>query len=382
MNRGLGVALVITSLFGLLGLKSYQASHNVLEVEVTKPDKGMLYDTVLASGSIAYKNEIEIRTEVTGLVTKVYFEEGEFVSQGDLLLQLDDTAYKAQENSASAALSAQKTEVEAAEERLRELNRRFENQSSLVNQGFVQLEMLEQLRSDTKIANINVNLARANLKRTSAELERVKDLLNKTRFVAPMSGLLTSVDIEVGETVIAGTTNIIGSSLITLSDTSMVLAEIRVSESDIADIHLGQSVNVFAASHPKTAIAGKITKIGSTAKVLGQTRGLSFKVDVALEPTSFELFSGTSCRAEVIISERLQTLNLPIAAIRQDQEQDFVWIMSENKAKKRAVTIGLSTDTHLAILSGLSADDEVLIGPGRALASLTEGTRIAMRLSE
>lgn len=380
MRNLYGILFIVLSIAALVGLKKYQSQSSTVIVEASSPEQSILYDTVLASGSIAFKNEIEIRTEITGLVKEVFFEEGDSIVEGDLLLKLDDTAYLAQVKSTTALLAANEIEKSSATEQLRELNRRFDNQNRLLKQGLIQEDSLEQLRSDLNIAKFNVELTNANLKRNQAELIRVQDLLSKTRFVAPISGLLTSVDIEEGETVIAGTTNIMGSSLMTLSDTSEILAEIRVNESDIAAIHSGQKVNVFVASHPKTPVTGKIVKIGSKAKVLGQTRGLSFKVKVALDKTDVILFSGTSCRAEIIVSETEKTLNLPIAALQQDDGGDFVWVVAEGGLlKKSFVTRGLMTDTHVAVLSGITATDQVVIGPGRTMVGLSDGQKVSLR---
>lgn len=174
---------------------------------------------------------------------------------------------------------------------------------------------------------------------------------------------------------IAGTTNIIGSSLMTLADPSIILAELRIDEADIASVRSGQEVKVYAASDPKTAIAGKVTSIGTSARSNQNGHGLHFRVK-ALLATPERLYPGMSCRAEIITQKSQSTLSVPIAAVHKEGEEYFVWLIKDNMVNRQTVTTGMANDTHQAIESGLSIEDVVVTGPSRLVKGLKDGARV------
>ena len=209
--------------------------------------------------------------------------------------------------------------------------------------------------------------------------DQAADQLRRSEFRAPIAGRIISVDIKPGETVIAGTTNIIGSDLMTLADTSALLAELRVDEADIARIRLDQAVDVFAAARPDAAIPGRVVHIGSSARKIGTTEGLAFRVRVLLDGAGTDLSPGMSCRAEIVTAQGADTLKMPVAALRRDAGGAFVWRLTDDGTVRRTpVTPGLSNDIEQAVESGLDAGQRVVTGPGRLLAQLAEGQRVSV----
>jgi len=197
-----------------------------------------------------------------------------------------------------------------------------------------------------------------------------------------MSGLLASVNIKEGETVIAGTTNIIGSDLMLVADPSAILAELRVDETDIAGIKLDQHADIYAAAYPNQPFTGKVINIGTSAKNQAGSQGLSFKVKVLLDATDRQLYAGMSCRAEIATSIAENGLKLPIEAIQKEDGSYFVWkLNTDNTVTKTAVTVGISSDIEQALTSGVAKGDRIVIGPARPLSSLKEGDTVAVKNS-
>ena len=195
-----------------------------------------------------------------------------------------------------------------------------------------------------------------------------------------MSGLLASVNIKEGETVIAGTTNIIGSDLMLVADPSAILAELRVDETDIASIKIGQIADIYAAAYPNKPFKGKVINIGTSAKNQAGSQGLSFRVKVLLDPTERQLYAGMSCRAEIASSIGENILKLPIEAIQSDDDEKFVWIVNkDNTVSKKVVELGISSDIEQAISSGVSEQDTVVLGPARPVSKLKEGDVITRK---
>ncbi|MBE1300140.1 MAG: efflux RND transporter periplasmic adaptor subunit [Alteromonadaceae bacterium] len=376
MKKGLTLLVIVAAMVALVSWKKFDAGHNAIPVKVELVSQGVLSDTVLASGNFVFNEQIKIRPEVSGRVQSILIDEGDYVRQGQLLLQLDPVAFEAEVERVSAQVANRTIEIARQKERLSNLQRQLKRNQQLLKDGLVQQETVDDLQSTVDIAHIDVEAAQTGLKQAQASLSFAQDQLAKTAFIAPMDGLIASLDIKEGETVIAGTTNIIGSDLMTVADPSAILAELRVDEADIANIQLQQSVEIYAAAYPKTAFNGRVVKIGTSAKQLGNTPGLAFKVEVLMDPSETALFPGMSCRAEIITASGDTTNNVPIAAIQYEDEDSYVWVVKNGRSMKMPVTLGMATDTQQAIISGLENGDEVIIGPARTVSKLKENDQV------
>ncbi|SNY51745.1 HlyD family secretion protein [Arsukibacterium tuosuense] len=386
MKKLLILLVIVAVLVGLLSLSQYRKQQQTTSVTTALVSEGALADSILASGNLEYNTQIQIRSEVTGRVLEVLVEEGDTVEKGQMLMRLDDTAFAADVNRNRAMVQSQQIDIARAKAQLADLQRQFNRQQQLLKSGLIQQETIDSLQSQLDIAGINVRSAEAALQQGQAMLAMAEDNLSKTLYRAPIAGLLSTVDIKPGETVIAGSTNIIGSPLMTLADPSAILAELRVDEADIANVHLGQQAEIYAAAYPHQAIQGEVIQIATSARYLNQSQSLSFRVKVLLQPQDIALYPGMSCRAEIILSQKQQSLQVPIAAIQQDSQQQeaayFVWKVVDNVAVKQTVTLGMATDIAQEILTGLQAGDEVIVGPARTMLGLAEGRRLATEQQE
>jgi HlyD family secretion protein len=375
-------ALIIVVMASLIGFSQYRKQHQQLDVNIADVTQGTLSDTILASGNLEFNTQIQIRTEVTGRVIEVLVEEGDMVEEGQVLMRLDPTAFAADVARVQALVSTQEIDIQRNAALLTDLQRQLQRQQQLLKVGLVQQEVIDSLQNQVDVARINVTAAQAALRQSQASLTMVEDSLRKTIYRAPIAGLLAGVDIKPGETVIAGTTNIIGSALMTLADPSAILAELRVDEADIANVYLGQQAKVFAAAYPRQAIHGEVIQIATSARAMTQNQSLSFRVKVLLQPDDLALFSGMSCRAELVLKQQQDSIQIPIAAVQRHGNTAFVWLVENDKAVKRPVELGMATDTAQQILSGLTVKQSVIVGPARTLTRLTEGSAVnATRLA-
>lgn len=377
MKKLLKLGAIALVLAALIGWNKYQNQHNTVTVEVSAATQGMLADTVLASGNFIFNEQINIRPQVSGQVEQLFVEEGDYVEQGQLLMRLDPEAFEAEVEQAQAQVNARQIDIESAKEQLANLRKQLQRKQVLLERGLEQQEVVDDLASRVDIARIQVRASEANLERAVAALKFVQDQLARTSFIAPMSGLVSSLDIKEGETVIAGTTNVIGSDLMTIADPSVILAEIRVDEADISRIALDQQVEIYAAAWPKHPFKGRVTKIGTSAKKLGQSPGLAFSVKVLMDETDFALFPGMSCRAEIITHQGDATTNVPIAAVQYDDEEPFVWQVKADSVHRTKVSLGMASDTQQAVVEGLQPGDNVVIGPARTVSQLQEEDKIS-----
>jgi HlyD family secretion protein len=290
-------------------------------------------------------------------------------------MQLDQTSFAADVAKNQAAVNAQKIEIEFLSAQHHELRRQFAVKEKLYAQKLVGFDDLEQFKSQMLVSTIKIKAAKERLNQHLATLTFAQDRLSKTTFRATMPGLIAAVDVKPGETVIAGTTNIIGSALMTLADPTTILAELRVDEADIASVKPGMTVEVFAAANPKQALNGDVISIGTSARSSRQGLGLYFRVKALIKDNQ-QLYPGMSCRAEIITAQSENSLNVPISSIRKEQDKYYVWMMVNNKASKHYVEVGMATDTQQQLISGVTKGQTVVTGPSRVMQDIKEGSAL------
>jgi len=378
------IAIGILAGLGLLLWLGARGGSSALLVDVAAVERGALNDTALASGNLVYETQIQLRSEVIGRVAEVLVEEGQRVSRGDLLMRLDQEAFEADLAAAEAGVRAAEIEIRSRRARLNDLARQLERQAALQQRGLVGLDAYQQLEAQHQIARIAVEAGEQALRQAQAQRDLSADRLQRTVFTAPIDGVLITVDIKPGETVIAGTTNIVGSDLMVIADPSVLLAELRVDEADIARVKRGQKVEVFAAAHPDTALRGEVVQIGTSARpantLSGAGSSLSFKVEVQLEPSELALRPGMSCRAEIETAQGEPGLNVPVASVRKDDQGHFVWrVDADSRAEKVAVETGMANDFFQEVRGALKQGDRVVTGPGRVLTQVGAGSELKIR---
>ncbi|MEM6508374.1 MAG: efflux RND transporter periplasmic adaptor subunit [Pseudomonadota bacterium] len=382
MKKAIIIGLAVTAFVALLISKQVTGNKDAPEMHIAEIEQGNLADSILASGNLVFNTQVQLRSEVTGRVAKVFVEEGESVTEGDILMRLDTTAFESEVARNKAVLRATEIDIKHSETRLKNIERQLSRQKELYEVGLAGQEVYENLQNARDLAKIDIEAKREAYNQAQASLLIAEDRLNKSVFRAPMSGLLASVNIKEGETVIAGTTNIIGSDLMLVADPSAILAELRVDETDIAGIKLDQHADIYAAAYPNQPFTGKVINIGTSAKNQAGSQGLSFKVKVLLDATDRQLYAGMSCRAEIATSIAENGLKLPIEAIQKEDDSYFVWkLNADNTVTKTAVTVGISSDIEQALTSGVVKGDRIVIGPARPLSSLKEGDTVAVKNS-
>lgn len=383
MKKNIIILLAVISFIGILANKRISGTKEVFQVDIASPLVGEIADSIFASGNLVFNTQVQLRTEVTGRVAKVLVEEGQTVAKGDLLMHLDTKAFEAEVVRIQAIVTASEIEIKRAEVSLSNIMRQLKSHREMVNAGLIDVETFDNMQNQYQLAEIDISLKRAQLEQSKASLSIAEDRLSKSVFISPMSGLLASVDIKEGETVIAGTTNVIGSNLMLIADTSAILAELRVDETDISGIKVGQTAKIFAAAYPDKEFLGTIIDIGTSAKEELGSNALSFKVKVLLEPTERSLYAGMSCRAEIATSVAGDVLKLPIEAFHQQGDKYFVWkVNTENQVIKQFVTVGVASDIEQALITGLELEDRVVVGPARPVSKIKDGDTVTQKFAK
>jgi HlyD family secretion protein len=381
-KRWLAGGLVVLAIAVPLTFKRVTAQTGT-PVEIVIAAEQQVKPSTLASGTLAYRVEVNLTAEVTARVTELAVEEGDTVERGQLLLRLDPETYNAIIAREEASVRQNRISIDRQRAVVALRKQQYERSQTLAAAKLIDQNRLDEDRNQYIVAEADLKSAEEALQRASAILSDAREQRTKTEIRAPVSGRVVALPIKVGEIAIPSTASLAGAQLMKIADVSAIQAEVKVDEADVAKITLGQKADVFAAAYPDTALAGTVERIALTPTVEGQ--GRSYKVTLAIQaPAELELRSGMSARAVIFLGDGQNQLAVPVEAVVTESPEKnvvkkFVWVDVGGKARKIAVTTGLSDDRWEAIESGLKAGDRVIAGPARTLRRLSEGAGVRQR---
>lgn len=379
------IAAIVAVVVGVPVLRAVLGAGDAAAVQTEPLERRSIRSSVLASGHLAHAEEVQLTTEEIGRVTAIHVKEGDRVTRGQLLLQIDDETHRAAVEQAAAQVRLQEIAIERQRLTLENLRTQWERQSRLFERGLVDQDSFDLLTNELALAEVDLQSSRESLSQARAQLQQAEDRLRKTQAFSPMDGVVTSLDIEVGETAISSTTNIPGSTLMTIANPDSIHTEVNVDEADIANVEIGQKARVYAVAYPNQPVPGVIESIAMSAKVAEGAQGLSFEVKIRLDPGgSITLRPGMSCRAEIFTTTKEGVLAVPIQAIQVDEDRTesrteySVFVNHGGTARKVQVDVGVSDDAYQEITSGLAEGDEIIVGPDRVLRTLGDGDAVSV----
>ena len=436
---GVSAALIV------LGVAVHESNKGVVTVQTGKAQRQDLSSIVSASGEIKPKTYVNIGANAFGKITHLYVKEGDRVRKGQLLAQLENVQSAADVAATKASLEASRTDALAAEANLNtakaDLNRAKADVERMRldwdrAEGLYKAELIAKAEYETRKANwqsAEAGLAQAEARvaqakaqldsagrhvaQTNASLTRASDVLQKTVYAAPYNGMITNLPVREGETVVIGIQNAPGSTLMTLADMSIITAEVKVDETDIVNVRLGQPAEVTIDAIPKKVFHATVSEIGnnaivrSTGVATSQQASASqeakdFKVVVTLQDPPEDLRPGLSTTAKITTATRSNVVTIPIQALTIRREEDLeaasaekgsvqaaapqkdasknkkesevqgVFVIRDKKAQFVPVQTGITGTTDIEVLSGLTQGDEIVTGSYKVLRTVKPGTSV------
>jgi HlyD family secretion protein len=362
-----------------------------IRVAIEKAAKRDLTAMVSASGEVRPKKNVNISALVPGRIIKIGVVEGQEVNAGDFLLQLDSTQYEARAERDRNIIQTYKTDLIQAEARLSRDRNVYERQKKLYDEGLISKDQLEGAKAQYDVSQATFNFYQFQIKQAEASLKSTMDDLNKTAYTSPIDGIITSLKVEEGEVAIVGTMNNPGTVLMTIADLSVMEVEVKVDETDVIGVKLGQKARIRVDAFPDTTFDGTVTEIGSSA--LAKATGASqesrdFKVVITLDKPPFKLKPGLSASADIITAEKKAVLAVPISSlvIREKtdageaaagkKEEEGVYIVESGRVKFQPVEKGIMGGMYIEITSGLKEGQEFVSGPYASLRELKDGVLV------
>lgn len=384
MKKALIIIGIIIAVVAIPLIRS-QTGGDVPEVEIEQLANRAIRSSILASGKLSHDDEVLLSTEVIGRVVGLFVEEADEVTEGQLLLQIDDEQTLAMVEQSMASTRIQEIAIEGQRLRLVNLEKQWDRKQRLFAEGLLDTDSFELATNELELARNDLLSRQEQLRQARASLEEAENRLSKTRVYSPITGVVTSLDIKVGEMAISSTTNVPGSSLMTIANPESMLTEVNVDEADIANIAVGQEAEVVAIAYPDTPMTAVVESIAVSAKQASGNQSLSFAVKLRFTDTKgITLRPGMSCRAEIFTITNEATLATPIQAIQVEEDLELdtvsykVFVYNDGIARERQVQVGVADDEYQEIIEGLSEGDSIIINPDRVLRNLEDGDEVAL----
>jgi HlyD family secretion protein len=393
----IGAALAIAFIAIPVAVK-FGGSKPTREAELATVQKLEIHPSILATGNLVFRQEVQLSAEVIGKVAAVLVKEGDQVTRGQILLKLDPTVYLAEvaqqeANRRNAAIAIERAQINVANQQ-----RSLERTGQLYKSNYIGISQYQDATHQVDVAKVDLRASRETLEQASALLSQAREHLAKTEVRAPIDGTVTAVPIKIGETAVASATGIAGSSLMTIADIGSIMAEVNVDEADIARVSVGQQAKVFPAAYPDQPLIGKVESVAMAPKSAmpgAQSQGRSYVVKLRLEEPKLALRSGMTCRVEVVVGSSAARPAVPIQAVLSEEvaaasakdkdhvkNTSYVFVVQDGKAKKTAVELGLSDDANQEVTKGLAAGQTIAVGPARLLRELHDGDLVSAKKAD
>ena len=407
----LGIAGAVVALVGWSFVSAARAKNKPVEVRLEEVGNKDLVAAVTASGKIEAKSQVDISSEVTARITRITVKEGDLVTKGQLLVELDQVQFlgavergTAQMASVEAQLmqaTANRDQAKRALDRNREIKR--------TNPTLIADEVVEQSQQTYDVAAASVRQAEAQVMQTRASVKEARDNLARTRLYSPIAGRVVRLAVEEGEVAVPGTFSRETGLLMRIADLSVIQALVKVDETDVVRLSLDDSVSVSIDAFPDTQFAGRVTKISNSAALLaagGQSadRAVDFEVEVTLTNPPSDVRPDLSMTARIITDVRKQALAVPIIALTSREEtptgdsaqarplntapgdtlaaankpkpRDGVFVVENGVAIFRPVKVGIAGDEYFEVLSGVKKGETIVAGTYQAIRDMKDSTRV------
>lgn len=405
-----GIAAVVVVGVGALAFVAAKRNKTKpVDVRVEAVEARDLVASVTASGQIQPRTKVDVSADVTGKIVRLSVKEGDLVTKGQFLLQIDPEQATAAMQRAEATLASARAQAAQAKANLIQAQRNYERSAQIQKQSpsLVSEEQLEQLRTQAEVNKALAEAANYSVEQAVASVRDARQALSRTTITAPMSGKVTRLNVEEGETAIMGTLNKDAATLLTISDMSVLETKVKVDETDVARISVGDSALIQIDAFPDTTFVGRVVEISnsSVTKAAGAAnsgdQAIDYEVRVQLTNPPVETRPDFSATAKIVTATRAKALSIPIIALTVRENEDLpngdsavtvgrqptkqvgkrdvegVFIVgADNKVSFRPVKVGIAGERHFEVLEGLKSGEKIVAGTYQAIRELKDGALV------
>ncbi len=410
----IGLAVLVVALLITANVVR-QSQGKVVSVQFARVRVEDVTARVRAPGKIEPRTQVKVSADIPGKVLRLAVKEGDRVRRGQLMLQIDDTQYRALQDQARAALASAQARQREAQAALKVAESNFGRQRTLFDEKLLSTAEWDQASTAHESARSLGATTSEDVTRARAALEGASDNVSKCRFLAPFDGVVSALNVEQGEIVITGTMNNPGTQILVVSDLSRMLVRADVDETDVVDLRLGQKAKITVDALPDTSFTGTVTEIGNTAKrsLTGTEGQTNFEVKVVFDHDVPQVRPGMTADVEIETATHARTHAVPIQSVvvrtdreleraakkgkgakaprpkagdafaadedtvgRRDKEITGLFVAKDGVTKFVPVRTGIASETMIEVFGELKDGDVIVAGPYKALRELKPGQKV------
>ncbi len=394
----IAIAVVIVALVVMSSIRAKNAK--IPRVQTAKVELQDIVSKVTANGKIQAEKKVDLSALVMGQIVNLAVREGDHVKKGDFLLQIDKNQAAAGEAGSAAALQASLSDRDSSKATMEQARRDYERAKKNFEANILSEADYQKAKSTLDTAAANYQGAQNRIDQGRANLNGSRDTLSKTTVRAPLDGVVTALPIKQGEVTVIGTMNNAGTQLMTVSDMATVEAVLMVDETDVPNVKVGQKAIVTVDAYPNHPFDGIVTEVGNSPilpndpDLQGLTTtsdAINFKVRVKVVNPPDTIRPGFSVTADVITGTKPGVLTIPLSAVvvrdspkkektasGKVKTEEGAYVLKAGKAEFANIQTGLSGELAVEVKGGVTAGQEIITGPFKALRSIKDGDKVVV----
>ena len=351
------------------------------EVEAAYPQRASIEQEATAYGFIRPVSEVKISPDVSGEIVAVYFEEGDSVHAGDLLLKIKQESCLNTIARCEAALGSarQSLLVQQAETSLKKLE--YQRALALYDSDASCLAQLETARYAYESSEARSGECQFQIAAAKASLDAARSELARTLVYSPMDGIVTSLRVKTGERVV-GTGTMAGTEVVTIADLEHMELVVELGQNDVCGVKEGDLAKIRPDAAPETLLEGRVSKIAVCAQGGGTIQNSDFEVRISIDnQDNIRLLPGMSASVSICTGSKNDILTVPLQAVIVRDGQEKVWtIGGDGRVGTAAISCGIRDFNRAEVTSGLEEGDLIVTGPFQTInKDLNEGDKVKIR---
>lgn len=413
MNKKVWIILGAIVVIGVVIASTKGKQGDVVKLETGNVESRTIVETVSASGKIQPEVEVKISPEVSGEIIELPVEEGQFVEAGTLLLRINPDLYIAAQNRTRAAMNSARSSVAQAEAQFIEAEKSFNRSKSLYENGVLSQAEWEAAQRAFRVSELTKESAQFQLESAEATYKEAQDNFKRTTIVAPVSGTISALNVELGERVV-GTAQMAGTELLRIANLNDMEVLVEVNENDIVKVGLSDTADIEVDAYLGKRFKGVVTEIANSANIDGMTADqvTNFEVKVRILRASYTegeqvqpFRPGMTASVDIQTNRQEGVLTVPIEAVtvrddtlamsyseklksRTNQTKDkdpyeVVFVPNGDEVKLVVVKTGIQDESFIEIESGLEEGQTIVVGPYEEVSkNLNPGDKMQVESQE
>ncbi len=393
------VSVVVVAIVSIVVFSINGNGEEAVSVKTAKVDRNKIVETVTATGEIQPETKVKISADVAAKITHLNVKEGDWVEEGQFLVQLDREKFVAAVERAEASLRAAEANANLVKQNVIKAKKDYKRTEELFNQKLESQAVMDQAYASHQVEKARYQSSLEQVDQVRATLKQTKDELSKTTIHAPMAGTISQLNKEVGE--IALGSQFQEDVIMVVSNLTSMEALVDVDENDIVSLQIGDSATIEVDALPGKEFEGIVSEIASSAKInaIGSAdQKTEFEVKIQIIEPGNKLRPGMTASSDIVTEVRENSIVVPIqcvafrtprqlsGSVEENAQTDstsqstykpdkdgfvqVVFVVNGDVVKALQVTTGIQSETHIEIISGISEGDEIVTGNYRAISQI------------